>query len=264
MSWRSWVRETAARLGLADEPVEVTLQQALDRLRPLEEAINAGRARLIEQLATRALTADEVASFDQARKQVLATSLILREEMLRVGVPAAQIPAINELMELPRGATAARASSTEFGAVRQCAGCTPVYRPGSAEVAGTFGSPLHVVAVVGFAAAAAVALAVAAHYLQRTLAPEVALQEAITEANVAYFEAMGVYYQTNAEIMQACIADPDCDPATLEVEPPPASPQIGTNPILQGIGGVLSKLLMVGGLTFGGYMLWRVYKDSKK
>ncbi len=266
MSWRTWVRATALRLGIAEQG-SVPVEQALDVLRGLEDRIVALRMQLLETATVRSLYVEECVSYDVARGNVYAATKALRSELIRLGVPSSRLQAVTVLAPLPqsalrgvRFAPVAAATSGAFGAIRVGRNGAPRWALSGGSGAGQFGGGF-VVALGWAAIALAVVGSVAAltYVLVDLVNPEVAVQEAIAEHDIAIAEATAAMATEWEETRQDAI-DHGIDPNTLTPPDTSVLAELATgNPLvsdLSAMKGIIYGVLGLGALWVG-YKVWR-------
>lgn len=259
MSWRTWVRATAIRLGIEEEG-SVPVELALQNLAAHEDRLNELRDRLVGQMTVRQLSGEEIAAFDVARGNVYAETLVIRAGLVEMGVPSEQLPIVGVLAPLPRQTTVSVRGSA-LGAIRVGPSGAPRRALGGPEWAGTLGGP-HTVAIIAFGLTAIGILAVGSifvHYLTQLLNPEVALQQQIAASDIALAEAAETQAREWEETRRAAIEN-GVDPSTLVPPPPIDLSRMGRgNPLVQSMGavkGIIGGLAVLAGL-FIGYKVWK-------
>jgi len=272
MSWRTWVRATAIRLGIS-ETGSIPVEQALENLRTLEDRTNELRATLITASAARAVYVEEAIAYDVVRGNVYVTTKVLRDELIRLGVPPQQIPVATILAPLPqsviqgvRFASAGSAAGGALGAIPVGRDGLPAAAMGGAEWAGTLGyGPIVTVLVFGGVVIGILAASAGLVYVLVDLVnPEVGIQEAIAASDIAIAEAWTRGASEWEETRRAAIAA-GIDPNTLT---PPVLPDLSDlgsgNPLLQGMSaakGIIGGLAVLAGLWVG-YKVWQGFKKE--
>jgi hypothetical protein len=268
MSWRTWVRATAIRLGIAEQG-SISVEMALENLRTLEDQLNALRARILEASATRQIYVEEAIAYDVARGNVFASTKVLREELVRLGVPPEQLPLVTILAPLPqsiiegvRFAPTGAQQNAAFGAIRVGRDGVPQRALAGGEWAGTLGNPITIAQALVFGGVVIGIIAASAalgYVLVDLVHPEVGLQQAIAASDIAIAEAWQTGVSAWEETRRAAIEN-GVDPNTLT---PPVLPDLTNlgrgNPFVQGMSaakGIIGGLVVLGALWVG-YKVWK-------
>jgi hypothetical protein len=271
MSWRTWVRATAIRLGLA-EPGSISIEAALDHLQELEARLTELRTSLLEMATTRQLYVEEAVAYDVARGNVFGATKVLYNDLVRLGIPAARLPVVRILSPLPQSVTTGvvfaptgSVSGGALGAVRVGDGGAPLSALGGSEWAGTLGNPIPA-AVIGWAALAIVVIGAAAGFtyvLIDLVNPEVAIQESIAEHDLGIAEAISTTLSEFERTRQDAIAA-GIDPTTLEPPDISALEEMATgNPLLSSFSaakGIVGGLVALAAIWVG-YKVWKSAKE---
>jgi hypothetical protein len=275
VSWRTWLRQTAIRLGIAEQG-SIAVEDGLDYLAMLEERANALRVGLLETATTRHLYVEEATAYDVARGNLLATTKAMHSELLAMGVPGQQLPRVVMLGPLPaavlQGVTLAPsgaispAAGGALGAIRVGPRGVPahVFDAGPDTVGVLKGLTIGVavqygLVVIGILAAGAVLT----YYLTRLFSPEIALQQAVTDHDLGVAENLRDVLTEYERTRQAAL-ESGVDPNTL---PPPDVSGFATlatgNPLAAGLSSVkgLAIVAFAIGALFVGY---KIYKDRRE
>lgn len=272
MSWRTWLQATAIRLGISEQG-SIPVETALENLRFLEDRANTLRASLLEASAGRRLFVEEVTAYDVARGNLYATTTVIHKELIRMGVPAAQLPMVVMLAPLPASAlqgvtlapSGAGVRGTSLGAIRLGpSGARPsMFTSGPDTVGVLKGLTVGVAVQYALIVIGILSLVALAHYLVQLMSPEIALQQSVTEHDLGVAENLRDVLTEYENTRQAALAAGQ-DPNSITPPDVSAFNTLATgNPLATGISSVKSivvALFGIGALIVG----WKIYKDRRE